>query len=54
MIAPHWSIKAEYLYANLGRTNSTVTYVYAPFTSTLTSSVRNSYNIARAGVNWHF
>jgi outer membrane immunogenic protein len=54
MIAPHWSIKAEYLYANLGRTNSTITYVYAPFTSTLTSSVRNSYNIARAGVNWHF
>jgi outer membrane immunogenic protein len=39
MIAPHWSIKAEYLYANLGRTNSTINY---------------SYNIARAGVNWHF
>jgi outer membrane immunogenic protein len=53
MVAPHWSIKAEYLYADLGRTNSTITYTYGP-TSTLTSSVRNSYNIARAGVNWHF
>ena len=55
MVAPHWSIKAEYLYANLGRTNSTITYTYgAASVSTLTSSVRNSYNIARAGVNWHF
>jgi outer membrane immunogenic protein len=53
MIAPHWSIKAEYLYANLGRTNSTVTYT-DPLVSTMTASVRNSYNIARAGVNWHF
>jgi outer membrane immunogenic protein len=59
MVAPHWSIKAEYLYASLGRTNSTITYNY-PFlgvttaVSSLTSSVRNNYNIARAGVNWHF
>lgn len=54
MVAPHWSIKAEYLYANLGRTNSTVTYTDGLGVSTMTSSVRNSYNIARAGVNWHF
>jgi outer membrane immunogenic protein len=54
MVAQHWSIKAEYLYVNLGRTNSTITYTYPPDTSTLTSSVRNSYNIARAGVNLHF
>jgi outer membrane immunogenic protein len=55
MVAPHWSIKAEYLYADLGRTNSGITYTYgATSVSTLTSSVRNSYNIARAGVNWHF
>ena len=55
MVAPHWSIKAEYLYADLGRTNSAITYTYgATSVSTLTSSVRNSYNIARAGVNWHF
>jgi outer membrane immunogenic protein len=54
MVAPHWSIKAEYLYADLGRTNSTINYSYFGFNSSLTSSVRNSYNIARAGVNWHF
>jgi outer membrane immunogenic protein len=54
MVAPHWSIKAEYLYASLGRTNSTINYTYFGATSSLTSSVRNSYNIARAGVNWHF
>lgn len=57
MVAPHWSIKAEYLYVDLGHTSSTINYAYtilAQQTSALTSSVRNSYNIARAGVNWHF
>jgi len=54
MFAPKWSLKAEYLYAELGRTNSTITYTYGVATSTLTSSIRNSFNIARAGVNYHF
>jgi outer membrane immunogenic protein len=59
MVAPHWSVKAEYLYVDLGRENSTLTYIYGPggaltTPSTMTSSVRNTYNIARAGVNLHF
>jgi outer membrane immunogenic protein len=54
MVAPHWSLKAEYLYADLGRQSATINYAYGPFTSSLTSSARDSYNIARAGVNWHF
>jgi outer membrane immunogenic protein len=53
MVAPKWSIKAEYLYANLGRSSSTIAYTYGG-NSTLTSSVRNNVNIARAGINWHF
>ncbi|MGD0149474.1 MAG: outer membrane beta-barrel protein [Xanthobacteraceae bacterium] len=54
MVAPHWSIKAEYLYADLGSTNSTIVYTYGPNTSSLTSTVHNNYNIARGGVDWHF
>jgi outer membrane immunogenic protein len=54
MVAPKWSLKAEYLYADLGRTSSTITYTYFGAVSTLTSSVHNSFNIARAGVNYHF
>jgi outer membrane immunogenic protein len=55
MFAPHWSLKAEYLYVNLGTTSNTIVYTYpVNNTSSLTSSVRNAYNVARAGVNWHF
>jgi outer membrane immunogenic protein len=57
MIAPHWSVKAEYLYATLGNTSNTITYNYGAgnaIASTLTSTVHNNYNIARAGLNWHF
>jgi len=59
MFAPNWSAKVEYLYVDLGRQSSTINYVYGPggalvFNSTLTSSVRNTENIARVGVNYHF
>ena len=54
MVAPHWSIKAEYLYADLGRTTRDHIHLRRYSVSTLTSSVRDSYNIARAGVNWRF
>jgi outer membrane immunogenic protein len=59
MFAPNWSAKLEYLYVDLGRQRSTITYVYGPggalvFNSTLTSSVRNTDNIVRVGVNYHF
>lgn len=54
MLAPHWSLKAEYLYADLGNSSSTIAYTYGPFSSTLTSTVRNNLNIGRAGFNFHF
>jgi len=54
MFAPQWSLKGEYLYVDLGRHSNTLTYTYGPFTSTLTSTVRDTYNIGRAGVNYHF
>jgi outer membrane immunogenic protein len=57
MFAPQWSVKAEYLYVDLGRHNSTITYTYAApgaFTSTLTSTARDTENIVRVGVNYKF
>jgi outer membrane immunogenic protein len=54
LVAPNWSIKAEYLYVDLGNRNSTITYTYPANISTLTSSVRETENIVRAGINWHF
>jgi outer membrane immunogenic protein len=52
MIAPHWSVKAEYLYADLG-TQSVTAISTAPAFG-FTASTRFRENIARGGVNWHF
>jgi outer membrane immunogenic protein len=55
MFAPRWSLKAEYLYVDLGSHSSTITAAYAgPNTSTLTSTFRDSENIVRGGINYHF
>jgi outer membrane immunogenic protein len=54
MIAPHWSVKAEYLWVDLGNQSTTIAYNYFGFASTGTLTVKERYNIARAGVNWHF
>lgn len=54
MFMPHVSLKAEYLYVDLGTQSTTEIYNYGAFASSLTSSVRNTENIARAGINWHF
>jgi outer membrane immunogenic protein len=54
MFAPGWSAKAEYLYVDLGTNSSTIAYAYGPDTSTLTSSVRDTYNVVRGGINYHF
>jgi outer membrane immunogenic protein len=52
-LTPVWSVKAEYLYAELGSQNDTVVYTYGPFTSSLTSTVqREKDNIFRVGVNY--
>jgi outer membrane immunogenic protein len=55
MFAPHWSLKAEYLYYDLGTNTTTpLVYTYGASTSTLTASVRETGQVARGGVNWHF
>jgi len=53
-ISPHWSLKAEYLYADLGRHSTTATYTYGGSTSSLTSHATDTDNIFRVGVNYHF
>jgi outer membrane immunogenic protein len=54
LFAPQWSVKAEYLYVDLGKHNNTLTYTYFGNTSTLTSTIKDTSNIVRAGVNYHF
>jgi outer membrane immunogenic protein len=55
MFAPRWSLKAEYLFADFGQHNDMLTYTYpAANISTMTSNVHDSFNIVRAGINWHF
>jgi outer membrane immunogenic protein len=53
--APSWSVKAEYLYVNLGSQNNTISYTYGAALnrfSTLTSTVSDSDNVARVGLNY--
>jgi outer membrane immunogenic protein len=61
--ADHWSIKAEYLYYNLGSNRTpTVVYDYVGFaggfasgsTSTLNATTNDRGNIARTGINYRF
>lgn len=59
MFAPNWSVKAEYLYVDLGKHSSTISYAYGPFgttvfNSTLTSTVRDTEHVVRGGINFHF
>jgi len=49
-----WSVKAEYLYANLGRQSNTIAYNYQANSSTLTSSANIRVNAFRVGVNYGF
>jgi outer membrane immunogenic protein len=52
--APAWSVKAEYLYVDLGSQSNTIFYNYVGFSSTMTSTVNERENIVRAGVNYKF
>ena len=52
--APQWSVKAEYLYVDLGSISNTISYPYGPFNSTLTSTYNERDNIVRAGINYKF
>jgi outer membrane immunogenic protein len=51
--APQWSVKAEYLYVDLGSISNTIPYTYGP-SSTLTSTYNERDNIVRAGINYKF
>jgi outer membrane immunogenic protein len=56
-LTPVWSVKAEYLYAELGSQSNTIAYAYplvgGPFNSSLTSTVQREHdNIVRFGVNY--
>src|SRR6266436_1206685 len=51
MFAPNWSLKAEYLYVDLGSHSNTIVYTYGPFTSSMTSTARDTMNIVRGGIN---
>jgi outer membrane immunogenic protein len=55
MFAPHWSFKAEYLFADFGQHSTILTYTYpVANSSNMTSTAHDSVNIVRAGINWHF
>lgn len=51
-ITPKWSVKAEYLYVDLGRTN--VNYVDAFSGGAFSASAKNANHVVRMGVNYHF
>jgi outer membrane immunogenic protein len=51
--APQWSVKAEYLYVDLGSISNTVHFNYGP-SSSLTSSFNERDNIVRAGISYKF
>jgi outer membrane immunogenic protein len=55
MFAPAWSLKAEYLYVDLGSISNTIGYIYGPTSiSSLTSTFNERDNIVRAGINYKF
>lgn len=54
MFGPHWSFKGEFVYVDLGRTSSTISYSYPGNTSSLTATVRDHEEIVLAGVNYRF
>lgn len=55
MFAPNWSLKAEYLYVDLGgRSATVVSTVQAPAGNFYTGTTNFRENIVRAGINYHF
>jgi outer membrane immunogenic protein len=59
MFAPHWSLKAEFLYYDLGHVSADMTLTQlsagVPFTTIgITSRVNFNGDIARGGINYRF
>jgi outer membrane protein OmpA-like peptidoglycan-associated protein len=53
-INSQFSLKAEYLYVDLGHSNEHLAYNYGANTSTLNAQFHNSDHILRVGFNYHF
>jgi outer membrane immunogenic protein len=51
LLAPRWSVKGEYLYADLGRASHSFVFTGLP---TLNDSAHFTLNVVRAGVNFRF
>lgn len=54
LFAPNWSIGAEYLYVDLGRTTITATPTVGFFSNTSVSTFDNTEHVFRAKLNYHF
>jgi outer membrane immunogenic protein len=52
--APAWTLRAEYLYIDLGTQTNTLTYNYGTNTSSLASRLDEADSILRVGVNYRF
>jgi outer membrane immunogenic protein len=52
--APAWSVKAEYLYVDLGNQSNTLTFNYGANVSSLTTTINERDNIVRFGINYMF
>jgi outer membrane immunogenic protein len=52
MVAPNWSVKAEYLYVDLGKSSSNILSFTTPILFTTSTSFHEQ--IARVGLNYHF
>jgi len=53
---PAWSVKVEYLYVDLGRSNTSAFGIGTPagFAASSVSSSETRFHTVRAGLNWHF
>lgn len=54
MFAPKWSVGAEYLYVDLGKSTITAGPIGGFFTNTSVSTFENTEHVVRAKVNYHF
>ncbi len=55
MVTSNISIKAEYLFVDLGQTSVTTTDPLGTFPGTFfTYNFKNEFNLVRAGIDWHF
>jgi outer membrane immunogenic protein len=54
MFLPNWSLKAEYIRADLGTTAANISYIYGANVSTMRSSSTFVEDVVRVGLNFDF